>query len=1371
MLNFRSLGGAEFKYAVDFSDVDFANISFFDRTKKQIIFHLSLRKAKNLAVVNAKRNGEWQGEISKPLEMGGRLDDVAIRFDGETVAVQIEGNELFRFEEEFAGLESVQHINFSGGLEKSSFVIEGAANQNREGEGRIDLGQGLDIYGWGVDTALSQQAVIVEVEGLKEPISFNTNEVPEIAKTYDIEAGAKVGFFAQLPGRIWEVSQAKDAVKIKVTSNGAVCGTPLLLEKSRIAGRIDEIAARGNLASETFNLLLALEHVKFGDLWSKLAKKTQDVLVQTANDHGLEDYLELPDSEQPKFVPAVKTPDTLLLQKARKMFGSRLMSGKSPDAISAFNEVAGKLPLTTQMYRAFLLAVTDEFCCSDQFEDLYRQAATRGAQTFETSKNAWHNSVILPYLGMEGRLGEITSALWSLSDAAGSGWIATPAVGWTIRKVVSDSDGPATDKARDDIIYAFKGLLEKRNNHYWSRLRCNELIRTVAFLITSRAKFSDYLCRDIEKFAVRNYGLSRTFWVALDEALEAQEIEAGAVLRFARSQFEIVRAGVDGEVDGLEEAIAFFESMDNPEAGRFRLELLGPSGLPKKVAENPVENAMLDGLLLRGRNPESALLRGMAFPGAQSKASSQEAAIVRRAIRDRHKDTPHAFLYDQQVSYGQGALAFLTAIAKGDLVADSEEAEDRLQELLTQLNILSSGRSNFLGLGLMIALFDGLIRLEEEALATVALAQLNLLCAQTPSDQKNNLFAQPAIYSALRSLSQTATRMKSELALVGLSLFPRFSVAEDDERTLDPELDFGAITPLFDTIVVVFSCVPYLSKRIDPMREGWLGKLKALGIPYIVVVGDGDGRREGDIVHLDAPDNYEGLPQKTLKSVEWVYENTDFAFMLKIDDDCFINVDEYFQSLSYRKFDYYGRRLLRHKGQTDRVWHFAKSESERGRKELDKSPEPSEYADGGSGYSLSRRAMGEILKTMQTTEGQGLISVSFMEDKMIGDLLSLSKIKVSEEDYYVTIQRRTYGDATPVSLWQNAFFAGPLSPAKQVHMDTHVVQLEAMDRLTVSQLYPRKIWPTFAPVKLGYESNLLELVSSEEKLETLNKEDVAVVACVRNEKFMLPEFLAHYRKLGVKAFLISDNTSDDGTLEYLLEQPDVAVFSVDSSYNNSQYGVTWQMAILANLRVGRWSLVADADELLVYKGWEKTSLPKLLASKQFNDVDAVRLYMLDMYPKGELSKVTLESGDPFSEADQVDKEPFLRNMAARGPFSDSKTVTSALRHRLLPDSKPELFTAQKYALLKYKPWMRPSAGLHYVADLKVAEMEMIFAHFKYNAQFRAKAEAEVARGQHFNDAEEYRKYLALVSEGREVVYDPKVSVHWRDCAEVKRILD
>mgnify|MGYP001306868255 CR=1 FL=1 len=157
--------------------------------------------------------------------------------------------------------------------------------------------------------------------------------------------------------------------------------------------------------------------------------------------------------------------------------------------------------------------------------------------------------------------------------------------------------------------------------------------------------------------------------------------------------------------------------------------------------------------------------------------------------------------------------------------------------------------------------------------------------------------------------------------------------------------------------------------------------------------------------------------------------------------------------------------------------------------------------------------------------------------------------------------------------------------------------------------------------------------------------------------------------------------------------------------------------------------------------------------------------MLDLYPAGPLSAVTLASGDPIAETGHCDRDPFLRTSAARGPFSDAATLTSALRHRLIPGSRPELFVAQKFALLRYRPWMRLSAGLHYVAEARPAAPDLLFAHIKYTAAFHVRARAEVTRRQHFNDAEEYRKYLALMAEGRDTIWDEAVSVPWRAALE------
>ena len=81
------------------------------------------------------------------------------------------------------------------------------------------------------------------------------------------------------------------------------------------------------------------------------------------------------------------------------------------------------------------------------------------------------------------------------------------------------------------------------------------------------------------------------------------------------------------------------------------------------------------------------------------------------------------------------------------------------------------------------------------------------------------------------------------------------------------------------------------------MRAGWLSALDTMGVPYVVAIGDGSGEQVGDVLRVDAPDDYEGLPQKTLAAIRWVYENTSCLHMLKIDDDCFLNPEEFFGAI------------------------------------------------------------------------------------------------------------------------------------------------------------------------------------------------------------------------------------------------------------------------------------------------------------------------------------------------------------------------------------------------------------------------------------------------------------------------------------------
>lgn len=565
---------------------------------------------------------------------------------------------------------------------------------------------------------------------------------------------------------------------------------------------------------------------------------------------------------------------------------------------------------------------------------------------------------------------------------------------------------------------------------------------------------------------------------------------------------------------------------------------------------------------------------------------------------------------------------------------------------------------------------------------------------------------------------------------------------------------------------MIVSCRAHLDSRIPALRRAWIEGLQALGIPVLVVVGGADGpaRHDGAVLHLPVSDDDEGRPQKVLAAFDWLDRHSPAAHVVKLDDDCFLDGAAFFHAPGWRAFPYHGRRLEPGPRQMDRARHQARSASTKGRLEYDKSPENSAYCDGASGYVLSRGAIGALSRVSRALAGQELIRNSFQEDKLVGDLLALAEIAPETEDCRVSVRRRSAAGATAAEAGASGLMPLALSGTGLTRPDDVAALPETVRMAAAPMLDPPRIWPTRAPLRLGRNAHQLELLSPVEKLARLNRAPLAVVSVMRNETVLLPHFLAHYRALGVQAFLVADNLSDDGTLESLLAEPDVVTFSVESDYRSSDYGVAWQQAILGHFRVGRWSLMADADEFLVPG---EGGLAALLAGA--GEAEAFRVFMLDLYPRGPLSEARFAAG-PFAEARFADREPFLAQTAARGPFADQPTWTSALRHRLMPGSRPELFVAQKMALLKYLPWMRLSAGLHYVADARLARREPIFAHFKYHAEFAARARVEVARRQHFNDAEEYRKYLEILAEGRETLFDPAVSMPWQEIDFVRRRL-
>lgn len=96
-----------------------------------------------------------------------------------------------------------------------------------------------------------------------------------------------------------------------------------------------------------------------------------------------------------------------------------------------------------------------------------------------------------------------------------------------------------------------------------------------------------------------------------------------------------------------------------------------------------------------------------------------------------------------------------------------------------------------------------------------------------------------------------------------------------------------------------------------------------------------------------------------------------------------------------------------------------------------------------------------------------------------------------------------------------------------------------------------KSTPIETLVSLRREHNDLRVVAGAD----VDPSGFTLLAVLRNEMYFLPDFLAHYRGLGVERFVFLNDRSDDGSFAYLCRQPDTVIVE-----SRRTYGDTVEMA-------------------------------------------------------------------------------------------------------------------------------------------------------------------------------------------------------------------
>lgn len=1165
--------------------------------------------------------------------------------------------------------------------------------------------------------------------------------------------GEWVEFEIEIPGYLWERANESGGFPIQVSvCSVALPPTPIRVTIDNAKEWISDVAD-GYFGGEQYWTLLALEHLHYLGDAIELPEAVVDFFRKKIDLHNLSGYVRLNGGGDE--VRAPEGDRTLAIERAvwqsLREFNAALPAWKGREE-KLLREILANSELAQDQRHWLIYSLVPFYCRIDQFAAVSEALLASQIEALETADDDWQRSLALPFLVELGAFERVADLIQSIPESRPN-WLNTECLAYVSKQIIEIDPGTLDEQVVEKCGYAIINLLDQLGRDFWSRLVDVHLIEALIPWLDAADRWSYWLRRALEAAAIRSYGLCPEFW----ERVEPSQIRQKGLLwhlAAAEKHFSTVRSilaspNVWTEVlDEFKSAIAFFQRHGNSDAAIFAREFVcSRLGRSMVTDASAIEAAQLEFLI--GFDDNEAV-RLAAFPARRSEAALTSASVLSDRLVEMGDVSTRAPKYILQQRAGADLLALQKMLASGD-GRSLAEILGRLDEAVGELRAVGSKYAgiDILATRLALVCLSGIQEADQ-------LEKFRLLFDEQFNLQATSAWPTMSLIAALSRLKTLAVhstdamlaaladdlqrRLETICSENAMSVKAALGTPPNRQLSSDPSSVFG------DTLVVVYSCRKYLETRVPVIRETWAAELAERDIPYLILVGDGDDSIEGDVLRLDVSDRYEDLPLKSLKLFDWVRSNTDYQFVIKVDDDCLLDVEKYFGSLSYRKFHYYGRALHRSVGAMDRVWHQSKAQGGRAKRAVDKSPEPSVYADGGTGYALSRIAMQCLAESSKTMAGERLIASSFMEDKLIGDLLRLRGIVVEDEDYYTFVRRRTFGDAVPISMWVNSFYPSVATPIKLVHLDTERDIGSTNEGRKQLDLRPKRIWPTNVSPSLIFNNNGLELLSSVERASAVLQEDLLVIAVVRNEGTMLPHFLDHYRRLGVKGFVFIDNASDDGTRETLLGEHDVLLYSADTEYRYSHYGVSWQKAVLGNHCIGRWVVLADADEFLVYPDYEQRSLRDYVRDIEEAGCDSARVMMIDMYPYGDLSEADFERDSPFEVAAYFDKEPVIEWRIGGGYFGNTRNFTSGLRHRLMPASEPHAFMSQKYALLRYMPWMRLNQGLHNVANIRPIETDLCFAHFKYHAGFKQKVEVEVERKQHFDGAREYKRYLEMVAE-------------------------
>ncbi|MBF9059088.1 hypothetical protein HKCCSP123_07825 [Rhodobacterales bacterium HKCCSP123] len=295
---------------------------------------------------------------------------------------------------------------------------------------------------------------------------------------------------------------------------------------------------------------------------------------------------------------------------------------------------------------------------------------------------------------------------------------------------------------------------------------------------------------------------------------------------------------------------------------------------------------------------------------------------------------------------------------------------------------------------------------------------------------------------------------------------------------------------------------------------------------------------------------------------------------------------------------------------------------------------------------------------------------------------------------------------------------------------------------------------------------------------TVDPDKLTLFSVMKNEMAFLPGWLSHHRGIGFRQFLIWDDTSDDGTLDYLRDQPDCIVMRSELSYGDEirfrdpdgklrreRAGIYFKIALPHLFFDGPYVGYLDADEFLILPP-DVGSIQEVLARLDAEGAPSVVASVVEFFPanvrdlQGEMPGdfAGLIDAYPYFEAERLVQlapgaQPVLTGRSKTARLFDRFGIEPRVERKgwqriWMSRGAKEVQRFQKSPRHK-TPLLRRDAqsrlvGSHNGSLPPSPDVLLCIAHFVFTAQFADKIARATSWGAHANSAAKYRYYRELL---------------------------